>query len=90
MGTDFRRHLGLEQTGGVMRVDEMSKPRRRALQALVVETRWAGDFDINTIEPAEPLSSNRYYFNTDAFDEAGGFESGMEPWNMRANECGEI
>jgi hypothetical protein len=57
---------------------------------LVVETRWAGDFDINTIEPAEPLSSNRYYFNTDAFDEAGGFESGMEPWNMRANECGEI
>jgi hypothetical protein len=61
-----------------MRVNEMSEPRRRALQALAVETRWAGDFDGDAMEP---LSSDRYYINTDAFHEAGGFESGTEPWN---------
>jgi hypothetical protein len=70
-----------------MRLDEMSEPRRRALQALVAETRWVGDFDSDTIEPAEQLSSNRYYINTDAFDEASGFESCMEPWDPPTSLC---
>jgi hypothetical protein len=61
-----------------MRVDEMSELRRRALDALAVEARWAGDFDGDAMQPAEPPFLNHYYIDTDALDEAG-VKSELEP-----------